>query len=509
MIFSYIPLVEWSKAIFAVSGAFWGLYLPLIMGLSILVIMMESFYIKTGELEWKKLTKFWTNIFTTTYFFGLIPYLILILFLFFDFPANIWLTGKQLGIPLKVFAILGMGIQTFIMVVLFYSNRKQSGESNISILILQTISTALFTIPVLAANAFFNNPVGADLNPHTAFFEIEYFKEIIFSPFAVHKYLHTFSSGSVVACLFVLGIGARYLMKKKHVTFSLRSIVISSVFGLISSLFVSLTGDTSTYQVAQHQPMKLAAMEGLYDGQERAPLIAIGFLNDDKKPGDTLEPFKFKIEIPSLLSKLATRDRNAFVPGINDLLFGNYRYGLISVEEKMEHGINAIISQAKFNSGKNKTDSLQMSLALSEMKENFHEIGYGYLNKPEDTVPYVHIVFNSFHSMVFLGFYFIFLFLLYIILALRGKAGKYKILLFLTILSIPLGYFAYEMGWVLSEAGRQPWVIQEILPVNRIMQGVELSNVKYSLITISLINVTVLFFYVKNLLKQINTGPEK
>lgn len=509
MILSEISLVDWSKATFAITGAFWGLYIPLLMGLSILVVMMESVYINTGNLEWKKISKYWTNIFTTTYFFGLIPYLILLLLLFFDFPGNIWLTGQQLGVPLRVFAILGLGVQTFIIVVLFYGNRKSSGESNISILLLQTISTTLFAIPVLAANAFFNNPVGADLNPTNALYEIEYFKEIIFSPFAVHKYLHTISSGGVVASVFVLGIGAWNLLKKRNTVFAMRSIVISSVFGLLTSFFVALTGDTSTYQVAQHQPMKLAAMEGLYKGQTKAPLIAIGFLNDSKKPGDSLTPFKLKIEIPGMLSKLATRDRNAFVPGIEDLLYGNYRYGLEPVTKKMERGTNAIISYARYNSGKNKTDSLEMNLAFSEMKESFSEIGYGYLDKPEQSVPYIHIVFNSFHSMVLLGFYFIFLFLLFIILLLRGEAGKYKLILIISVLSIPLGYFAYEMGWVLSETGRQPWVLQEIVPVNRILQNINVTKLKYGFISIAFINSIALFIYVRRIIIMIKTGPEK
>ena len=509
MIISEISLVDWSKAQFALTGIFWGLYIPIILGLSIVVALMESIYIKTGLLEWRRISKYWTNIFTTTYFFGLIPYLFLILILFFDFPNNIWLTGKQLGSQLKIFVLLSLAVETFIIVLLFYENRKTRGESKISIILLQILSTVIFVIPALAANSFLNNPVGADLNPNNALYEIEYFKEIVFSPFAVHKYLHTISSGCVVSCLFILGIGAWYLIRKKHVRFALRSIVIASVFGLISSLFVSLTGDTSTYQVAQHQPMKLAAMEGLYKGQTKAPLIAIGFLNDDKKPGDSLDPFKFKIEIPTMLSKLATRDRNAFVPGIDDLLFGNYRYGLEPVVKKMERGTNAIISYARFNASMIKEDTIQSNIAFAEMKEGFGEIGYGYLEKPEQVVPYVHIVFNSFHSMVLLGFIFIFLFLLFIFLLLRGKTAKYKIILITAILSVPLGYFAFEMGWVLSEVGRQPWVIQDILPVNRIMQSASLNSVKISFIIIVLINLIFLFLYVKRIFSLIKTGPEK
>jgi cytochrome d ubiquinol oxidase subunit I len=410
---------------------------------------------------------------------------------------------------LAFIGIFTLVIQTLLVFLLFTNVKKSGNESHLTLTLLVAISSMLFVYPVLAANAFMNHPVGTSLDPATAHNVITGTGEVLFSPFAIHKYLHTVSSGCVVACLFVMGISARFLLKKKNTSLATKSMIISSVFGLLSSLFVSLTGDTSTYQVAQHQPMKLAAMEGLFKGQTEAPLVAFGFLNDNKKPGDSLEPFHFKIEIPSMLSKLATRDRKAFVPGIEDLFSGNYLYGIESVSEKMDRGTSTIIAQTSYLSSLKKGDSVGMNLALSELKQNYSDIGYGYLDKPEKTIPYVHIVFNSFHSMVLLGFFFIFLFVIFIIQLVRRKAGNIKLFLWIAVLSLPLGYFAFEMGWVLSETGRQPWVLHEIIPVNRIVQTVSLSSIKTSFILFSCLYAVLIFLFIRLSLKHIKAGPEK
>ena len=509
MIITDIPLVGWSQAQFAITGIAYNLFIPLTIGLSIIVAFIESIYVKTGNPEWKKLSRFWMLLLAINFFCGLLPTLILESQLFLDFPETLWNMSSFLGKPIAIFAFCTLLIEILLVFLLFFKGKKSVNESQLFLSWLVALSSMLFTFPVLATNAFMNHPVGIALDPATAQNIIISYSDILLSPFAIHKYLHTISSGCVVASLFVLGISARFLLKKKNSSLAIKSIVISSVFGLLSSLFVSLTGDTSTYQVAQYQPMKLAAMEGLYVGKTETPLVVIGFLNDKKKPGDSLEPFHFKIEIPSMLSKLATRDKKAFVPGVNDLLYGNYRYGLEPITKKMERGTNAIIAQTQLLSKIKKGDTSETQLAFTTLKENYSNIGYGYLEKPEKTVPYIHIVFNSFHSMVLLGFYFIFLFVIIIIQLLRRKTGNSKLLLWITVLSAPLGYFAFEMGWVLSEAGRQPWVLHEIIPVNRIIQTVSLSGIKTGFIVFTAIYSILIFMFIRLIFKHIKAGPEK
>ncbi len=509
MIIADIPLVDWSRAQIAITGIFYNLFIPLTIGLSIIVAFMESLYVKTGNAEWKKMSRFWMFFFMINFICGFFPCIILESEIFLDIPKTIWNIGSFLGRPMAIAALSTLMLETVLVALLYYRGRYPGRESHILLTWLVAISSTLFTIPVLAVNSFMNHPVGMDLDPVTAQNEIISYTEVLFSPFAIQKYLHTVSSGCVVACLFVTGASAWLLIKKKNTSSASKSIVVASVFGFLSSLFVSLTGDTSTYQVAQNQPMKLAAMEGLYKGRTEAPLIAIGFLNDKKKPGDSLEPFHFKIEIPSMLSKLATRDRKAFVPGIEDLLLGNYRYGQEAVTSKMERGTNAIISMAQFHANQKKGNTSEMQLSFASLKENYSYIGYGYLEKPEKTVPYVHIVFNSFHSMVLLGFYFIFLFVIFIILTLKRKTSDFKWLLWMAVLTIPLGYFAYEMGWVLSEAGRQPWILQDIIPVNRIMQNVSVSGIKTCFIVFAVLYCFLLFMFIRLSFKHIKIGPEK
>ncbi len=167
------------------------------------------------------------------------------------------------------------------------------------------------------------NPVGMHFNPDTARNEMVNFWDILLSPTAVNKFSHTVSSGYVIASLFVVGISAWYIMKNRHISFARKSIVIGAIYGLISSILIVVTGDGSAHDVAQKQPMKLAAMEGLYEGQEGAGLVAVGILNPNKEIGDNKDDYVFALKIPKLLSFLGYRNVNAFVPGINDLVLGN------------------------------------------------------------------------------------------------------------------------------------------------------------------------------------------
>ncbi|HDP54882.1 MAG TPA: cytochrome ubiquinol oxidase subunit I, partial [Bacteroidetes bacterium] len=215
---------------------------------------------------------------------------------------------------------------------------------------------------------------------------------------------------------------------------------------------------------AQHQPEKLAAMEGLYDGSEGAGLVAFGILNPGKKVGDNIDDFIIKIEIPKLLSLLGYRSLDAFVPGANDLVYGNDKYSIMSASEKMEKGKVALDALAAYKEAYAQGDATQMEESLTLFKENYYYMGYGYLHNPESILPNIPFIFYSFHIMVILGFAFVAIAALFLYLAVKNRLEKQKWLLWLGIWSFPLAMIASMAGWIVAEVGRQPWTIQGFLP---------------------------------------------
>ncbi|MFO7998730.1 MAG: cytochrome ubiquinol oxidase subunit I, partial [Bacteroidales bacterium] len=314
------------------------------------------------------------------------------------------------------------------------------------------------------ANAWMNYPVGMVFNPETARHEMTDFWAVLLSPYAINKFLHTITSCFVIASFFVVAVSSWYIMKKRNLLLASRSMVIGATFGLITSIFLTLTGDGSAYYVAQKQPAKLAAMEGLYDGKEGAGLVAFGVMNPGKKIGDGEKDFLFKIEIPKLLSMLGYRNADAFVPGANDLVYGNEEQQILSAEQKMEKGRLALSSLADYKEARARGDQAAALSAQKAFEENYYFMGYGHLFNPESIIPNVPFIFYSFRIMVILGFAFIALFIAILYLISIHAIGKFRWLMVLGILSFPLSFLASMAGWVVAEVGRQPWTIQGLLP---------------------------------------------
>jgi cytochrome d ubiquinol oxidase subunit I len=296
-----------------------------------------------------------------------------------------------------------------------------------------------------------------------------------------------------------------------------RSMIIAGVFGLLSSLFLIYTGDGSAYQVAQKQPMKLAAMEGLYEGSEGAGLILIGMPTPGKEYGDNKDDYVFKIEIPKLLSFLGYRDFNAFVPGVKNLIEGGYPMTdengetrkAISATEKIEKGKLSINALAEYKMAKeNGNDSIQEQ-SLKVFRENFQYFGYGFLHDPKSIIPNIPLTFYSFHIMVALGFYFVLLFALVLLFIYKNSLETKKWLLRLSIFTIPLAYIASMSGWIVAEVGRQPWTIQDLLPTVAAVSNIDASAVQITFWLFAIIFTALLIAEIKIMLKQIKIGPKE
>jgi len=504
-----IALVDWSRAQFALTAMYHWLFVPLTLGLSFIVAIMHSIYVKTRKEEWKAITKFWMKLFGINFAIGVATGIILE----FEFGTNwsnySWFVGDIFGAPLAIEAIMAFFLESTFIAVMFFGWNKISKKFHLLSTWLVAIGSNLSALWILVANAWMQNPVGMRFNPDTARNEMINFWDIIFSPTAVHKFLHTVSNGYVVAALFVVGISSWFILKNRHILFAKRSIIIGAVMGLLASIFLAITGDGSSYQVAQTQPMKLAAMEGLYQGEEGAGLVTIGMLNPHKEVGDDKDDYLFAIKIPKLLSFLSFRDFDAFVPGINDLTNGNKEQGIMSTDEKRIKGIYAINALAEYRLAKKNNDISKVNEHLKIFEENYQYLGYGYLPDKEAAIPPVALTFYSFHIMVSLGFYFILLFTIVLFLMYKNKLESKKWLLKLALWSIPLGYLASELGWVVAEVGRQPWTIQNIMPTMIATSHLNTGDVQLTFFLFAILFTILLIAEIKIMVKQIKLGPKE
>ena len=502
-------LVDWSRAQFALTAIYHWFFVPLTLGLSFIVAFMHTIYYKTGKEEWKTMTKFWMKLFGINFAIGVATGIILE----FEFGTNwsnySWFMGDIFGAPLAIEAIMAFFLESTFIAVMFFGWKRISKKFHMLSSWLVAFGSNISALWILVANAWMQNPVGMHFNPDTARNEMVNFWEVLLSPTAVHKFLHVLSNAYVIGSLFVIGVSAWFLLKNRHIIFAKKSIVIGAVFGLLSSLFLVITGDGSAHNVAQTQPMKLASMEGLYNGEESAGLVAVGMLNPGKKVGDDKDEYVFAVKIPKLLSYLSTREINGFVPGINDLIYGNEKYGIRSTEERMEKGKIAVVSLAKYKEAKEANDSKNAAESLKLLEDNYKDIGYGFLPEKESSVPPVSMTFYSFHLMVGLGFYFIIFFILALIYSLKDKIDLKKGFLKLAIWSIALGYIASELGWIVAEVGRQPWTIQDILPTWMSTSHLNTGTVVFTFCLFAALFSILLIAEIKIMLHQIKLGPKE
>jgi cytochrome d ubiquinol oxidase subunit I len=305
------------------------------------------------------------------------------------------------------------------------------------------------------------------------------------------------------------------LLKNREHIFARKSIIVASIFGLIFSLATVYTGDESAREVAKSQPMKFAAMEGLYQGGTNAPLVAAGIMVNDNESDAIHNKKKLiaSVEIPNMLSYMIYLKGGEFIPGIHDLVHGNEAFGIMSASEKIERGTvakntlnNYKLAVKEGNTAK--ADSLKAQFYDPAFtKDYFKYFGYSYFTNPHDLVPNVPLNFYSFHIMVALGFWFILLFTLTLWLSLKNRIADWRWLLRAAIISMPLAYVASEAGWLVAEFGRQPWIIQDLMPTMAAASNLN-SNMVQATFWIFFLTFTVLLIAeIKIMTKQIKQGP--
>jgi len=506
-------LIDWSRAQFALTAIYHWLFVPLTIGLGIIQAIMETVYYKTGDEFWKRTAQFWMKLFGINFAIGVATGLILE----FEFGTNwsnySWFVGDIFGAPLAIEGILAFFMEATFIAVMFFGWNKVSKGFHLTSTWLTIAGATISALWILIANAWMQYPSGMHFNPDTVRNEMNDFWSVALSPVALNKFFHTVLSCWIVASVFVIGVSSWYLIKKRQTRFALASIRVAAIFGLTASLLTLFTGDGSAYQVAQRQPMKLAAMEGLYKGSNGQGLVAVGILNPAKKSYmDNTNPYLFKIELPKVLSLMANRDMNSFVPGVSDLINGEFTQldgkPAISAIEKIARGKLAIQSLSNYRQAITVNDTLSAGAYRKTLDENFAYFGYGYLSTPGDLVPPIGLVFYSFHIMVILGGFFILLFIVALFFEKKEKFANAKWLQYVCLWSIPFAYITSQAGWIVAEVGRQPWAIQDILPTNASISNLSTSSVQTTFVIFLVLFTVLLIAEIGIMVKAIKKGPE-
>ncbi|MBR6540633.1 MAG: cytochrome ubiquinol oxidase subunit I, partial [Bacteroidales bacterium] len=386
-----MDVISWSRLQFAMTAAYHWLFVPLTLGLAMAMAIMETLYVVKKDEYWKKASQFWMKLFAINFAVGIATGIILE----FEFGTNwsnySWFVGDIFGAPLAIEGILAFFMEATFFAVMFFGWDKVSKRFHLVSTWMTGIGASISAYWILVANGWMQNPVGTTFNPDTVRSEmasVEAFWEVISNPVAVSKFFHSVTSGWVTGGVFVVAISCWYLLKKRNIQFAKRSIYVGAFVGLLGTFAVMLSGDASGVHAAKYQPMKLAAAEGLEKGGNGAPFSIV--------PG---------IEIPNMLSILATHSVDGYVPGINDIIEGytdNEGNVIPSVAQKMDMGKAALDALAKYRLLKD-TDPAAAAQAREVLESNFKYMGYGYLESPTDVIPPVGIVYWSFRLMIGLG----------------------------------------------------------------------------------------------------------
>ncbi len=505
-------LVDWSRAQFALTAMYHWLFVPLTLGLGVVMAIMETLYVRTGREFWRETAKFWMKLFGINFAMGVATGIILE----FEFGTNwsnySWFVGDIFGAPLAIEGIVAFFMESTFIAIMYFGWNKVSKRAHLAATWLTIIGATLSAWWILVANAWMQYPVGMEFNPDTVRNEMVDFAAVAFSPAAVVKFCHTVSSSWVLGAVFVVGISCWYLLRGQHKEFAMASMKVAAWFGLVAALITADTGHRSGRVIAEQQPMKLAAAEGLYEGGFSQGLVLGGILRpgaDWAKP-EADSKFLCQVELPYALSLLATHKADGYVPGIRNLLEGGYTQPdgstALPADEKMARGRKAIAALAAYRKAK---DEASKATALAELRENFPYFGYGYLNSPSELVPNVPLTFYSFRIMVMLGGYFIALFV-GVLVACKWipQWTGWKWALCAVVLTIPLAWVASQAGWVVAEVGRQPWAIQGLLPNVAAISRLEVSSVQTTFFIFLGLFTLLLVAELSIMGKAIAAGPE-
>jgi cytochrome d ubiquinol oxidase subunit I len=429
-----------SRLQFAATTMFHFIFVPLTLGLSILTAYMETRYVRTGDETYLKMTKFWGKLFLINFALGVVTGITQE----FQFGMN-WAeysryVGDIFGAPLAIEATVAFFLESVFIGVWIFGWNKVSKVTHAISIWLVAIATNLSALWILLANGWMQNPVGYVLRNGRA--EMVDFMAVVTNPYGIIKFVHTVSSGYMVAAFFVMGISAWHLLRKNQVDFFVRSFRMGAVFGLLGVVLVLLSGDFHAVEIAKTQPTKFAAMESVWE-TKRGVGMNLLILPDPKNECNAVE----KICIPNMVSLLAFHDPNSEIKGLKDF--------------------------------------------------------------PKEMRPPVQATFWSFRIMVGLGSFTALAVLAAVILSMMKSLEKRTLFLQIMLLSLPLPYLAAQLGWIVAEMGRQPWIVYGVLKTSEgVSKAVTSPQVIGSLVGFTLIYSLLGAIDIYLLAKYARKGPD-
>jgi len=498
-----VMLSRWQ---FALTAMYHFLFVPLTLGLSVLLGIMETVYVMTQKPIWREMTKFWGVLFGINFAMGVATGITME----FQFGTN-WAyysqyVGDVFGAPLAIEGLMAFFLEATFVGLFFFGWQRLSQLQHLMVTWLVAIGSSFSALWILVANGWMQHPVGAHFNAQTMRMEVTSFFELLFNPVAQAKFVHTISAGYVTGAVFVLAISAFYLLRGRHVALATRSMTVALSFGLASALSVVVLGDESGYLTSSNQKMKLAAMEGIWRTESTpAPFTVFGW------PDNQTQTTKYEIQVPWLLGLIATRSLNTPIPGMLDLVD--------AAKPKITDGIKAYAALQRLQ--QNPSDQQ----ALKIINEHQKNLGYALLLKRHisdpsqaskldidraayDLIPgQVATIFWSFHLMAALGFYFIALFIVGFYLSAKRKLQQ-RWFLWIAFLSLPLPWVSAELGWFVAEHGRQPWVVDGVLPTFMASSTVSVSSVWISLAVFVLFYTGLAVVELYLMIRTIRQGPD-
>ena len=498
-------VVDISRLQFATVALYHFIFVPLTLGMTFLLAIMESVYVMTGKQIYKDMVKFWGKLFGINFALGVATGLTME----FQFGTN-WsyyshYVGDIFGAPLAIEGLMAFFLESTFVGIFFFGWDRLSKVSHLTVTWLMALGTNFSALWILIANGWMQNPVGAEFNIDTMRMEMTSFSEILFNPVAQVKFIHTVSGGYVAGSMFVLSISAWYLLKGRDVGFAKRSFAIAAGFGLASILSVILLGDESGYETGQLQKTKLAAIEAEWE-TEPAPAAFTLFGFPDQEAKETHNAVK----IPYVMGIIATRSLDEEVMGLNDIIKENevnirnsmHTYALFEKVRKKE------ATEAEIAEFQEVKGNLGFALHLKQYAPNVVDATEEQIKKAaEETIPHVAPVFWSFRIMVAAGFTMLGIFALAFLFTARRTVFTKRWFLWASFLSLPLPWIAIETGWVVAEYGRQPWAVGEILPTSAAVSSLTYNDILSSLIGFVVFYTILLIIEVYLMQKFARLGP--
>ena len=498
-------VVDLSRLQFAATVLYHFLFVPLTIGMTFILAIMESVYVMTNNPIYKDMTKFWGKLFGINFALGVTTGLTME----FQFGTN-WsyyshYVGDVFGAPLAIEGLMAFFLESTFVGMFFFGWDRLSKNQHLVSTWLMALGTNLSALWILVANGWMQFPVGSEFNYETMRMEMVSFADLVFSPVAQVKFVHTVAAGYTCGAMFVLGISSYYLLRKRDIPFARRSFAIAAAFGMASILSVIVLGDESGYELGDVQKAKLAAIESQWETHEApAPFTAFGIPDQENQRTD------FAIEIPYMAGIIATRSIDEEITGLKDLIAQN--------EKRIRNGIQAYALMKKLQAGEKTPEN------LAKFQELKVDLGYGLLLSPytanivdateeqikmaaDDSIPPVTPIFFSFRAMVGAGVLMLLLIGLAFYDSCRHRIREPTWLLKALLWGIPLPWIAIEAGWIVAEIGRQPWTIGEVLPTYLSASTLSTSDLLFSMIGICAFYTVLLVIEMYLMVKFARKGP--